>query len=128
MPRIVAFGELMLRLTPPDHETFLQTPNFNATFGGSEANVAVSLANYGEPVSYVSTFSDDEIGNVAESQLLSFKVDTKYIQRKKARMGVYYMQIGSNMRPSKVIYDRCNSAIALSSISDYDWEIGRAHV
>ena len=122
MARIVTFGELMLRLTPPDKETFLQSPLFRATFGGAEANVAVSLANFGENVAFVSIFSENEIGDVAESQLISSKVDTAFIKRKDERMGTYFVQLGSNMRPSKVIYDRARSAIAYCDPSDFNWE------
>lgn len=122
MPKVVTFGELMLRLTPPKPEVLLQTSNLLATFGGSEANVAVSLANYGEQVSFVSAFSDNEIGDAAESQLLSFKVDTRFVKRTSRRMGIYYMEMGSNMRPSKVIYDREHSAISYCGPEDFDWE------
>ena len=122
MAKIVTFGELMLRLTPPGREAILQSRCFVATFGGSEANVAVSLANYGEDVAFVSAFSEDEIGTAALAELRGFGVDTRFIRRTKNRMGVYYTQAGSNMRASTVIYDRCNSAISLCGPGDFDWD------
>jgi 2-dehydro-3-deoxygluconokinase len=112
----------MLRLTPPDHEVVLQTPRFNATFGGAEANVAVSLANYRQDAAYVTALPDNAVGEAAIMELRKFGVDTRFIHRSKHRLGVYYTQTGSNMRPSQVIYDRDNSAIALAKPEDFDWD------
>ena len=122
MAKIVSFGELMLRLTPPEREVILQTPRFEATFGGAEANVAVSLANYGEDVAFVTALPKNEIGEAALKELRSFGVHTGNIRRVDGRMGVYYTQTGSNMRPSKVLYDRDDSAIAFSKPGDFDWD------
>jgi 2-dehydro-3-deoxygluconokinase len=122
MKRIVTFGELMLRLTPPDRETILQTPRFNATFGGAEANVAISLANYRQDAAYVTALPDHAVGEAAVMELRKFGVDCRFIHRSKHRLGVYYTQTGSNMRPSQVIYDRDNSGIALAKPEDFDWD------
>jgi 2-dehydro-3-deoxygluconokinase len=122
MKKIVTFGELMLRLTPPHHEVILQTPQFVATFGGAEANVAVSLANYKENAAFVTALPENSIGEAAVMELRKFGVDTSMIAASPHRMGVYYTQTGSNMRGSKVIYDRDYSAIALAKPSDFDWD------
>jgi 2-dehydro-3-deoxygluconokinase len=111
--RIVTFGEIMLRLAPPGMERFLQTPQFVATFGGGEANVAVALAQFGLPVSYVTVLPD--ANPIAE-------VDTTQIVRGKGRVGIYYLEAGANQRASKVVYDRANSAIALAKPGDIDWD------
>lgn len=122
MKRYVTFGELMLRLSPPGHEVFMQTPSFNATFGGAESNVAVSLANYGEHVSFVTALPPNPIANAAVRELRGFGVDTSYIKRCGERVGIYYAETGASMRPSKVVYDRAKSAIAEISPEDFDWE------
>ncbi len=111
----------MLRLAPPGFERFLQTPQFVATFGGGEANVAVSLAGFGVPVSYVTSLPSNPIGEAAMAELRRAGVDTSKIVRGKGRMGIYYLEGGANQRPSKVIYDRDNSAIALAKPGDIDW-------
>lgn len=119
--KTVTFGEIMLRLAPPGFERFLQTPQFVATFGGGEANVAVSLAGFGVPVSYVTSLPSNPIGEAAMAELRRAGVDTSKIVRGKGRMGIYYLEGGANQRPSKVIYDRDNSAIALAKPGDIDW-------
>jgi len=112
----------MLRLAPPGFERFLQSPQFVATFGGGEANVAVSLANFGTPARYVTVLPSNPIGDAVIYQLRGFGVDTSKIVRGKGRMGVYFVETGANQRPSKVVYDREFSAIALSKPGDINWE------
>jgi 2-dehydro-3-deoxygluconokinase len=122
MAKYITFGEIMLRLTPPDHETILQTPRFVATFGGAEANVAVSLANYGEDVAYVTAAPSNPIGDAMIAEVRKFGVCTKFIRRSGDRLGVYFTETGSNMRPSKVVYDRAHAAIAEIKPGDFDWK------
>ncbi len=122
MKRVVTFGEIMLRLAPPGAERFLQTSQFVATFGGGEANVAVSLATYGWPASFVTAIPANAIGEAMVGELRRFGVDTGSIIRAKGRMGVYYVEAGANQRPSKVIYDRENSSIALAKPGAFDWD------
>jgi 2-dehydro-3-deoxygluconokinase len=119
---IVSFGELMLRLAPPGFERFLQTPRFDATFGGGEANVAVALASFGLPSVYVTALPENPIGEAAIAELRRFGVDTSKILRRKGRIGIYYLEAGANQRPSKVVYDRDHSAIALAKPGDFDWD------
>ena len=120
--RIVTFGEIMLRLAPPGFERFLQTPQFCATFGGGEANVAVALAGFGLPASYVTVLPQNPIADAAIAELRRFGVDTSHIARGKGRLGIYYLEAGANQRPSKVVYDRDNSAIALARPGELDWD------
>lgn len=118
---VVTFGEIMLRLAPPGFERFLQTPQFVATFGGGEANVAVSVANYGLPARYVTVLPDNPITNAFAGELRRFGVDPSYIVRSKGRFGIYFVEPGANQRPSKVVYDREGSAIAISKPGAIDW-------
>ena len=114
MKPVVTFGEIMLRLAPPGMERFLQSPQFVATFGGGEANVAVAVAQLGLPAAYVTVLPDAHpIAEAAIGELRRFGVDTSRIVRGKGRMGIYYLEAGANQRASKVVYDRANSAIAL---------------
>ena len=122
MKRIVTFGEIMLRLSPPDHEVLLQSPVLEATFGGAEANVAVSLANYGECTSFVTALPDNPIGRAAAMNLRSFGVDTSHIIFKGERIGIYYAQKGSCFRPSQVIYERAHSAFSEIKSEDLNWD------
>lgn len=117
----VTFGELMLRLAPPGFERFFQSPQFFATFGGGEANVAVALAQFGQPAAFVTALPDNAIADAAIAELRSFAVDTSHILRSKGRMGAYYVEAGANQRPSKVIYDREYSSIALAKSGDFNW-------
>lgn len=123
MAKYVTFGEIMLRLTPPGHDVLFQTPRLEATFGGAEANVAVSLANYGEDVAFVTAAPANPIGDAMLRELRGFGVDTRFIRRCGDRLGVYYTETGSNMRPSKVIYDRAHSSVSEVEPGDFDWEI-----
>src|SRR5437016_148451 len=124
MPKsTVTFGEIMLRLAPPGFERFLQSPQFVATFGGGEANVAVALAGFGLPAAYVTALPpSNPIADGAIAELRRFGVDTSKIVRAKGRMGIYYLEAGANQRPSKVVYDRDNAAIALAKPGDIDWD------
>jgi 2-dehydro-3-deoxygluconokinase len=123
LQKTVTFGEIMLRLAPPNLERILQTPRFVATFGGGEANVAVALASFGAPAAYVTALPENNpIAEACIAELRRFGVDTSKIVRRKGRMGVYYLETGANQRPSKVVYDRENSAIALAKPGDIDWD------
>ena len=123
MAKYVTFGEIMLRLTPPGHDVLFQTPRLEATFGGAEANVAVSLANYGEDVAFVTAAPANPIGEAMVRELRGFGVDTRFIRRCGDRLGIYYTETGSNMRPSKVIYDRAHSSVSEVEPGDFDWNI-----
>ena len=113
----------MLRLAPPGFERLLQSPQFVATFGGGEANVAVALAGFGWPAAYVTVLPPNHpIADAVIGELRRFGVDTSRIVRAKGRMPVYYVETGANQRPSKVVYDRDNSAIALAKPGDIDWD------
>src|SRR3989442_5550233 len=119
----VTFGEIMLRLAPPGFERLLQSPQFVATFGGGEANVAVALAGFGLPASYITVLPpNNPIADSVVAQLRGFGVDTSGILRAKGRMGVYYVEAGANQRASKVVYDRDYSAIALAKPGDINWD------
>jgi 2-dehydro-3-deoxygluconokinase len=122
MERFIAFGEIMLRLKPPGFERFLQSPVFEATFGGGEANVAVGLARFGLDVAYVSVIPDNAIGDSCVRELRKHGIDASFIIRKGERLGIYYLETGAAQRPSKVIYDRSHSAIAEARPGDIDWE------
>ena len=118
--KVVTFGELMLRLAPENYLRFVQSKKFEATFGGAEANVAVSLANYGVDCSFVSKLPTHEIGQMAVNSLRQFGVDTSLITRGGERVGIYYCEKGASQRPSKVIYDRAYAAIAMAKASDFN--------
>src|SRR5947207_5627764 len=120
---VVTFGEIMLRLAPPGYERFLQSPQFVATVGGGEANVAVALSGSGWPAAYVTVLPPNHpIADAVIGELRRFGVDTSKIVRAKGRMGIYYLEAGANQRPSKVVYDRDNAAIALAKPGDIDWD------
>src|SRR5450755_2197509 len=122
MPLVATFGETMLRLAPPGFERFLQSPQFVATFGGGEANVAVALAGFGNPARYITVLpSNNPIADALLGELRRFGVDDARVVRSGGRMGIYFVETGANQRPSKVVYDRENSAIALAGPGDIDW-------
>lgn len=121
MSKVITFGELMLRLAPDGYKRFVQSESFNATFGGGEANVSVSLANFGIDAAFVSKLPEHEIGQMAVNSLRKYGVDTSKIVRGGNRVGVYYLEKGAGQRPSKVIYDRAYSSIALADKSEFDW-------
>ena len=121
MKKVVTFGEVMLRLAPEGYLRFVQSDRLEATYGGAEANVAVSLANYGVDVSFVTKLPTHEIGQSAVNSLRKFGVDTSMIVRGGDRVGIYYCEKGASQRPSKVVYDRAGSAIANAKASDFNW-------
>ena len=120
--KFLTFGEIMLRLKSPGAERFFQSPMLEATFGGGEANVAVSLANYGKDAAFLTVLPDNAIGDACVGELRRFGVDTARVQRGKGRMGIYYLETGANQRASKVVYDREYSSIALAKPGDINWE------
>lgn len=120
--KVVTFGEIMLRLKSPGFERLFQTPALEATFGGGEANVAVSLANFGMEVAFVSILPKNDIGEACIRELRAFGVDVRNVVRKEGRMGIYFLEAGAAQRPSKVIYDRADSCIASAAIADIDWD------
>ena len=120
--KVVTFGEVMLRLAPENYLRFVQSEKYEATFGGAEANVAVSLANYGVDAAFVSKLPAHEIGQAAVNSLRKFGVDTTKIVRGGDRVGIYYCEKGASQRPSKVIYDRAGSSIATATSEDFDWD------
>lgn len=122
MKKIVTLGEIMLRLSTPGNKRFVQSDSFDAVFGGGEANVAVSCANYGHEVYFVSKLPEHEIGQSAINALRKYGVKTDYIARGGDRIGIYYLETGASMRPSKVIYDRAHSAIAEASATNFDFD------
>ncbi|MBO5661894.1 MAG: sugar kinase [Tidjanibacter sp.] len=121
--KIVTFGEIMLRLSPAGvNNRFVQADRFDVVYGGGEANVAVSCANYGHEAYFVTKLPTHEIGQSALNALRRYGVKTDYIARGGKRLGIYYLESGSAMRPSKVIYDRAGSAIAEASVVDFDFD------
>lgn len=122
MAQFISFGEIMLRLKTPGHDRFFQSPVFEATFGGGEANVAVALANYGLDAVFVSALPENDIGDAAMRELRSFGVDTRLIRRSGERVGIYYLETGANQRPSKVVYDRAASSICECGPGDFNWD------
>ena len=120
--KVVTFGEIMLRLSPPGYERFVQAEKFNLVYGGGEANVAVSLANYGLDSYFVTKTPQHEIGQAAVNHLRRFGVNTAYIARGGERLGIYFLEMGASQRPSKVIYDRAHSAIAQAQPGEFDWD------
>ena len=121
--KFLTFGEIMLRLKAPGQERFFQSPMLEATFGGGEANVAVSLANYDQDVSFLTVLPKNAIADECVKELRKFGVDTTRIVRTDSgRIGIYYLEGGANQLPSKVVYDREYSAIALSKLGDIDWD------
>lgn len=121
MDRIVTFGEIMLRLKSPGHERFFQSPGLEATFGGGEANVAVSLSVLGKQGVFVTALPDNPMGDGALSALRSHGVDVTHIRKAKGRLGIYFLETGANQRPSNVVYDRDASAISQIQPGFFDW-------
>ncbi len=120
--RVVTFGEIMLRLQPDNYLRFVQVDHYEATYGGGEANVSVSLANYGLDSRYVTKLPAHEIGQAAVNSLRKFGVDTSYITRGGDRVGIYFNEKGASQRGSKCIYDRAHSAIAEAKKEDFNWD------
>lgn len=122
MSKVITFGEIMMRLNPSGYERFVQTDHFEASFAGGEANVAVSLAQYGLDAKFVSKVPVHEIGQAAVNALRRYGVDTTSVLRGGPRLGTYFVEKGASQRPSKVIYDRAGSSFALSKQEEYDWK------
>ena len=120
--KYLTFGEIMLRLKAPGCERFFQSPMLEATFGGGEANVAVSLANYGMDAGFLTVLPKNALGDACKGELRRFNVDVSRIQYGKGRMGIYFLEGGANQLPSKVVYDREYSAIAMAKSGDIDWD------
>ncbi len=121
--KTVCFGEIMLRLAPENYLRFVQADKFEVVYGGGEANVSVSLANYGMDSAFVTKLPDNPIGQSALNSLRRFGVDTGKIVRGGPRLGIYYCEKGASCRPSKVVYDRAGSSIALAKREDFDWDV-----
>src|SRR5262245_15870631 len=122
MPKVVTFGEVMLRLKSPGFERLFQSPVLEATFGGAEANVAVSLAQFGERATFVTAIPANQIGDECVAELRRYGIDTSAIRRQGERLGIYFLESGANQRASKVTYDRSGSSIASAKPGDFDWE------
>ena len=122
MGKIITFGEIMLRLKSPAYERFFQSPSLEATFGGGEANVSVSLANYGLDTAFVTVLPKNDVAEACIRELRGFGVDTTKIVRGGNRVGIYFLETGAVQRPSKVIYDRAGSSIAEAKPGDIDWD------
>lgn len=121
MNKIVTFGDIMLRLSPPGYQRFSQARSFDVTYGGGEANVAVSLANYGEEVEFITRLPQNDLGEVCLAHLRSLRVGTNFICRGGDRLGIYFIETGAVQRASKVIYDRGGSAFASLQPGMIDW-------
>lgn len=122
MKKVVTFGEIMLRLTPPNWKRFSQANSFEAIYGGGESNVAVSLANYGIPVEFVTRLPQNDIGDCALMEMRKRGVGTQHIVRGGERLGIYFLEIGAVSRGSKVVYDRAHSAMSTIQAGMIDWE------
>lgn len=120
--RVITFGEILLRLAPQGHRKLFQNDVFETSFCGAEANVAVSLANYGIDSCFVTKVPNDEVGQAAINSLRYFGVDTSKVIKGGERLGLYYLEKGASQRPSKVLYDRAFSAIANSNVEDFNWD------
>jgi 2-dehydro-3-deoxygluconokinase len=122
MGKFITFGEIMLRLSPIGYERFVQSKEFGVVYGGGEANVAVSMANYGKDAAFVTKLPKHEIGQSAVNELRKYGVDTEFITRGGERVGIYFCEKGASQRSSKVIYDRAHSAIWEAKKEDFDWK------
>jgi len=122
MKKVVTLGEIMLRLSSPGYQRFVQAEQFDVCYGGGEANVCISLANYGLEASFVTKVPSHEMGQCAVNTLRKYGVDVSHVARGGSRLGVYYLETGASQRASKVIYDRANSAIAEAKPSDFNWK------
>ena len=122
MAKVITMGEIMLRLSTPSHERFIQADNFDVNYGGGEANVAVSLAGFGHDAQFVTAVPDNEIGECALATLRKYQVGTKYVAKEGERLGTYFLESGSSVRPSKVIYDRAHSSISTVKPEAFDFD------
>ncbi len=123
MSDFMNFGEIMLRLKSPGHERLLQSAHLDATFAGSEANVAMSLSNFGLDAGFISALPKNDVAEAAIRELNSFGVDTSHVVRQGARIGVFYLEAGANQRPSRVIYDRAGSSICVAGLESFNWDV-----
>lgn len=121
MPKIVTFGEMMMRLKPANRKRLLQSDQFDVNYGGSEANVAVSLSLFGDQATFVSKFPDNILGRAATDKLSEYGVDTSKLLYGGPRLGIYFFEKGASIRSTKVTYDRAGSSFALSKHDEYDW-------
>ena len=122
MAKVITMGEIMLRLSTPNFEKFIQADEFDINYGGGEANVAVSLANYGHDAEFVTAVPNNEIGECAIAALRKYNVGTKHIAKCGERLGIYYLESGSSVRPSKVVYDRAHSSISTATEENFDFD------
>ena len=122
MAKVVTFGEIMLRLQTPDYQRYIQAKSFDAVYGGGEANVAVSLANYGHEAYFVTKLPKNPIGDACASELRKYGVHTDYIARGGERLGIYFVEKGASQRASNVVYDRAHSSISTAQPADFDWD------
>ncbi len=122
MAKVVTMGEIMLRLSTPNNEKFIQADEFDINYGGGEANVAVSLANYGHDADFVSALPNNPIGDAAIATLRKYNVGTKHISRSGERVGIYFLETGSAMRASNVVYDRAHSSISTAKVDEFDFD------
>jgi 2-dehydro-3-deoxygluconokinase len=120
--KVVCFGEIMLRLSPPGYLRFEQAHSFDIVYGGGEANVAVSLANYGLDACFVTKVPANPVGQAAINEMRRYGVDTRFMQKGGERLGIYFLEKGASQRPSKVVYDRKLSAISQAQKKDFDWQ------
>jgi Sugar kinases, ribokinase family len=120
--KVVTLGEIMLRLSTPGYERFVQSDSFDVTYGGGEANVAVAVSNYGLNGTFVTKVPDNAIGQAAINHIRRYGVDTQYIARGGKRLGIYFLETGASMRASQVIYDRAGAAIAEADVKDFDFD------
>jgi sugar/nucleoside kinase (ribokinase family) len=123
LAQVVTFGEIMLRLNPPDFHRFVQAETFEVSHGGAEASVATSLVNYGTSAAFVTCLPSHELGQAAVNYLKRYGVDTSHIVRKGERIGIYYLEIGANQRGSEVIYDRSHSAASEIKPGNVPWNV-----
>ncbi len=122
MAKIVTMGEIMLRLSTPNNEKFIQADEFDINYGGGEANVAVSLANYGHDAEFVTAVPKNPIGECAVAAMRKYNVETKHIARTGERLGIYFLETGSAMRASTVVYDRAHSSISTATEADFNFD------
>jgi 2-dehydro-3-deoxygluconokinase len=122
MAKVITMGEIMLRLSTPGYEKFIQAESFDVCYGGGEANVAVSLANYGHDAEFVTKVPENPIGECAVAALRKMNVETKHIARGGERLGIYFLETGASMRASNVVYDRAHSSIATAVASDFNFD------
>ena len=122
MAKIVTMGEIMLRLSTPNNEKFIQADEFDVCYGGGEANVAVSLANYGHDAEFVTKVPENPIGDCAVAALRKMNVGTQNIAKGGERLGIYFLETGASMRASNVVYDRAHSSISTATAADFDFD------